>query len=155
MNPTLPAHLVQWLAASSIPDIAEITDTFELFDDWEDRYRYVIELGKGLGQFEAEQRSDLYLVRGCQSQVWLQTWVDVDAATLTIAIDSDAHIVRGLAAILIASLSGQPLGQIQIADPESLFASLGLLGHLSPSRGNGLKAMIERIKSAAAAQESG
>ncbi|MFK7915770.1 MAG: SufE family protein [Pseudomonadales bacterium] len=151
MKHTASDPLQQWLAATVIPDLAEISDTFELFDDWEDRYRYVIELGKGVAHFAAPERSEQNLVRGCQSQVWLQTHVDPATQQLTIAIDSDAHIVRGLAAILIASLSHRSTADIQAEDPEQLFESLGLLGHLSPSRGNGLRAMIARIQGAAAA----
>lgn len=146
MNQATPDHLSRWQAATAIPDLEEIADTFELFDDWEDRYRYVIELGKGVAHFEPMERNEQKLVRGCQSQVWLQTYLDPTSHRLTIAIDSDAHIVRGLAAILIASLSGLTASEIQAAEPEKLFESLGLLGHLSPSRGNGLRAMIARIQ---------
>lgn len=141
--------LAQWHSDSTLPDLAEIVETFELIDDWEERYRYVIELGKGLAHFDDSERSDENLVRGCQSQVWLQTALLPGTDQLTLAIDSDAHIVRGLAAILVASLQGQTLEQVRQADPEAQFERLGLLGHLSPSRGNGLRAMIARIQQSA------
>lgn len=141
----------QWRADSTLPGWQEICDTFELFDDWEDRYRYVIELGKGLAALPDAWRSEETLVRGCQSQVWLLTAYAPEAQRLRIAIDSDAHIVRGLAAILIASMEDLAPAELAVADPEIQFEQLGLLGHLSPSRGNGLRAMIARLRAAAQA----
>ncbi|MGI9326508.1 MAG: SufE family protein [Pseudomonadales bacterium] len=138
-------------ARSKLPSIAEIEETFGFFDDWEDRYRYVIDLGKDLAPLLPGDRNDASLVKGCQSQVWLQTAYDPNEDRFYLAIDSDAHIVRGLAAILIAALSGRSPNEIKQTDPEALFEALDLLGHLSPSRGNGLKAMIAKIQQLAAA----
>ncbi len=131
---------------SKLPSIEEIEETFGFFDDWEDRYRYVIDLGKDLAPLPPGARNDASLVKGCQSQVWLQTAYDRFNDRFYIAIDSDAHIVRGLAAILIAALSGNSPEQIRQTNPEALFEALDLLGHLSPSRGNGLKSMIAKIQ---------
>lgn len=131
--------------------LAEIRETFSFFDDWEDRYRYVIELGQQLPELPEASRSDNNLVRGCQSQVWLlvdEHEVNGDKR-LTLAIDSDAFIVKGLASILLAALSERTPEDVLAQDPLALFDELGLLNHLSPSRGNGLRAMIERIRAEA------
>lgn len=133
------------------PTLAEIRETFSFFDDWEDRYRYVIELGQQLPELPEASRTDSNLVRGCQSQVWLV--VDEhpvgDSNRLQLAIDSDAFIVKGLASILLAALNERTPEDVLTQDPLALFDELGLLNHLSPSRGNGLRAMIERIRAEA------
>lgn len=137
-------------------DIAELVDEFSLLEDWEDRYRHVIALGEALEPLPADARTEASRVRGCVSQVWL---VAIDDPTrsprrLRFLADSDAHIVRGLAAILLRMYSGRTPDEILSIDAEQLFAQLGLDSHLSPQRSNGLRAMVERIRAlAASAQE--
>lgn len=132
-----------------VPALDEIRDAFAFFDTWEDKYRFVIDLGKALPQLPAEARTDAHLVRGCQSQVWLTTRFDPATGTLHLALDSDAHIVRGLIAIVLAAYDGRTPDQILAFDIEGLFDELALLPHLSASRGNGLRAMVQRIREAA------
>ncbi|AXS39931.1 SufE family protein [Breoghania sp. L-A4] len=134
--------------------IDEIIDNFEFLDDWEDRYRYVIELGKDLPELPENLRTDANKVRGCVSQVWLATRVEPQAgapARLTFEGDSDAHIVRGLVAILLALYDGCDAREILQADAEALFQRLGLRDHLTPQRSNGLSAMIQRVRADAEA----
>lgn len=129
--------------------IDEIIDNFSLLDAWDDRYRYVIELGRGLEPLPEAERTDANKVQGCASQVWLATHrkPDGDAGpTLTFIGDSDAHIVRGLIAILLALYSGKPAREILAADAVELFNQLGLREHLTPQRSNGFRSMVERIK---------
>ena len=129
-------------------DIKEIIDDFGFLDDWEDRYRYVIELGKSLEPLSDDERSDSNKVRGCASQVWLVRKVgDGDDPVLTFRGDSDAHIVRGLIAILLALYSGKTASRIRSIDAESEFAKIGLRDHLTAQRSNGLSSMISRIQS--------
>jgi cysteine desulfuration protein SufE len=130
--------------------IDEIIDNFAVLDDWDDRYRYVIELGRELTPLPDTARTDANKVQGCASQVWLATSVQPNGAAgpvLTFAGDSDAHIVRGLIAILFAFYSGKPARDIVEADAIALFNRLGLREHLTPQRSNGFKSMVERIKS--------
>ncbi len=130
--------------------IDEITDNFALLDDWDDRYRYVIELGRELEPLPETARNDRNKVQGCASQVWLATKVDPDGKTgpvLEFAGDSDAHIVRGLIAILLALYSRRPARDILSTDALAVFERLGLGQHLSPQRSNGFRSMVERIKS--------
>jgi cysteine desulfuration protein SufE len=133
----------------SLPSIAEIEENFELLDEWEDRYRYVIELGKELAPLSEAEHSPDNKVRGCASQVWLVSEVQPGGAEgphVQFRGDSDAHIVRGLIAILLAQYSGRPAGEITGFDPEPLFGRLGLRDHLTPQRSNGLASMVERIR---------
>jgi cysteine desulfuration protein SufE len=130
--------------------IDEIIDNFAVLDDWDDRYRYVIELGRELAPLPDAARNDANKVQGCASQVWLSTKVKPNGAAgpvLTFEGDSDAHIVRGLIAILFAYYSGKPARDILDADAIALFNRLGLREHLTPQRSNGFKSMVERIKS--------
>jgi cysteine desulfuration protein SufE len=129
----------------------EIRDAFRFFDDWEDKYRFVIDLGKSLRELPRDRRTDASLVRGCQSQVWLHTRLDSRTGRLHLELDSDAHIVRGLIAIVLAAYDDRTPAEILEFDIEGLFAELALLSHLSPSRGNGLRAMVARIRDVAAA----
>lgn len=127
----------------------EIIDNFSLLEEWDDRYRYVIELGRGLDPLPARDRSEANKVQGCASQVWLATSVRPDGQrgpVLTFAGDSDAHIVRGLIAILFAFYSGKSAREIVERDAIALFNKLGLREHLTPQRSNGFKSMVERIK---------
>jgi cysteine desulfuration protein SufE len=134
--------------------IDEIIENFELLDEWDDRYRYVIELGRTLPPLADEAHTEANKVRGCASQVWLVSHVKPDGTagpTLSFEGDSDAHIVRGLIAILFALYSGKPAKAILDTDPEALFEKLGLRENLTPQRSNGLRAMIERIRAEAKA----
>ena len=139
--------------------IEEIRANFELLDDWEDRYRYVIELGRALPPLEDSLRTDANKVRGCASQVWLVSHLQPDTKggppRIRFEGDSDAHIVRGLIAILLAALDGLTAAQIEAIDLSSIFAGLGLKDHLTPQRSNGLAAMIERVRRDAHAIMSG
>ncbi len=129
--------------------IDEIIDNFSVLDDWDDRYRYVIELGRELEPLPEAARTDANKVQGCASQVWLATSVKPNGAAgpvLTFAGDSDAHIVRGLIAILFAFYSGKSARDIVENDAVALFNKLGLREHLTPQRSNGFKSMVERIK---------
>jgi cysteine desulfuration protein SufE len=133
---------------TSSPDIDEIIDNFSMLDDWDDRYRYVIELGRSLSPLPEVHRTDANKVQGCASQVWLATTVfrGDDGPKLRFSGDSDAHIVRGLVAILLALVSDKPTSEILAADPIALFERLGLREHLTPQRSNGFHSMVERIR---------
>jgi cysteine desulfuration protein SufE len=135
-------------------DIAEITDNFSLLDEWDDRYRYLIELGRELPPLAAEAHNEANKVRGCASQVWLDTSVRPNGAggpVLSFVGDSDAHIVRGLIAILFAMYSGRGAKDILATDAVALFEKMGLREHLTPQRSNGFRSMVERIHSDARA----
>jgi cysteine desulfuration protein SufE len=133
--------------------IDDIVDNFSVLDEWDDRYRYVIELGRTLAPLPDAARNDQNKVQGCASQVWLDTRVEPGAAgpALSFVGDSDAHIVRGLIAILLALYSGKPARDILATDAVALFDKLGLREHLTPQRSNGFRSMVERIKSDARA----
>ena len=129
--------------------IEEIVDNFSLLEEWDDRYRYVIELGRALPPLPEAERTDANKVQGCASQVWLGTHVERDGAAgpiLTFDGDSDAHIVRGLIAILFTIYSGKPARDIVSTDAVAVFEQLGLREHLTPQRSNGFRSMVERIK---------
>ena len=130
-------------------DLNEIVDNFELLDDWDDRYRYLIELGRELEPLDDAAHNDVNKVRGCASQVWVETTVHPGSGepTLTLKGDSDAHIVRGLVTLVFALYSGKTSGEIIATDAQPLFEKLGLSAHLTPQRSNGVRAMVERIKS--------
>lgn len=132
--------------------IAEIEDNFALLDQWDDRYRYVIELGKTLPPLPEADHVEANKVQGCASQVWLVTHKKPDGTAgpvLTFEGDSDAHIVRGLVAILFALYTGKPAKEILDTDASALFERLGLRENLTPQRSNGLRSMIERIRAEA------
>jgi cysteine desulfuration protein SufE len=128
--------------------IDEIIDNFSVLDDWEDRYRYLIELGRGLAPLGEAERTPATKVRGCASQVWLisKTEGEGPETILTFRGDSDAHIVRGLIAVLFALYSGKPASRILAIDEKAIFSQLGLNSHLTPQRSNGLASMVARIK---------
>ena len=129
--------------------IDEITENFELLDEWDDRYRYVIELGRTLAPLPEEAHTESNKVRGCASQVWLLTHVKPNGGAgpaLSFEGDSDAHIVRGLIAILFALYSGKPAQKILQTDALAAFDRLGLRENLTPQRSNGLRSMVERIR---------
>jgi cysteine desulfuration protein SufE len=123
----------------------ELGDEFEVLGDWNERYRHVIDLGRDLESLSDAERSDANKVRGCASQVWLVSESTPDGA-LRFRGDSDAHIVRGLIAILMRLYSGRTPAQIVALDAKAAFESLGLIGALSQQRSNGLFSMVERIR---------
>jgi cysteine desulfuration protein SufE len=137
-----------------MPDIEEIIDNFAVLDDWDDRYRYLIELGRELPPLPEAAHNDANKVRGCASQVWLETTVRRDGVAepaLMFQGDSDAHIVRGLIAVLFAVFSGKPAKSILATDALALFERMGLREHLTPQRSNGFRSMVERIRADARA----
>ena len=131
--------------------IDDIRADFALLDDWEDRYRYVIELGRGLPAFPEELRTEANKVRGCASQVWLATEPERSADSpkadrMAMQGTSDALIVQGLIAVLFAIYDGKTLDEIVRTDAQSIFAELGLSEHLTQQRSNGLASMVKRIR---------
>lgn len=134
--------------SADIPPIDDIIDNFALLDEWDDRYRYVIELGRSMNPLPETDRTEANKVQGCASQVWLATAVSFDDGQPVLAFrgDSDAHIVRGLVAILLATVSGKQAAEILATDPVALFDRLGLREHLTPQRSNGFRSMVERIR---------
>jgi len=132
---------------SQIASIEDIQDAFEFLEDWDDRYDYLIDLGKKLPALTAEEMVEDNLVRGCQSKVWLKASVSGDEPpVITLRADSDAFIVKGLVAILLSFYSGRKADEILKDDPLPLLAKLGFEEHLSPTRKNGLKAMVNRVQ---------
>lgn len=127
----------------------DIIETLSFFDDWEDRYKYIIDLGRELPPLDAAQRTDEHLVRGCQSQVWLVSQQRDDR--LFFDADSDAFIVKGLLAVVLAAYNGKRAADIRDFDIEQYFEQLNLIKHLSVTRGNGLRAMVQRIQATAVA----
>jgi cysteine desulfuration protein SufE len=141
-------------AAAEAMTIDEIIDNFALLDEWDDRYRYVIELGRALAPLDERDRNQANKVQGCASQVWLATTTRPNGQggpVLSFAGDSDAHIVRGLIAILFAVYSDKHARDILATDAVELFNRLGLREHLTPQRSNGFRSMVDRIKSDAQA----
>lgn len=126
-------------------ELQDLAAEFELLGDWEERYRYVIDLGRDLALLTDAERSEGNKVRGCASQVWLVTEPQADG-TLKFRGDSDAHIVRGLIAILLRLYSGHPAAEITAFDAKAAFDKLGLSGALSAQRSNGLASMVGRIR---------
>lgn len=126
-------------------DLEELSQEFDLLDDWEERYRYVIDLGRELAPLTDAERNDANKVRGCASQVWLVTEPQADG-TVVFRGDSDAHIVRGLIAVLLRLFSGKQAKDILACDAKAAFDKLGLSGHLSAQRSNGLASMVGRVR---------
>ncbi|RMF12027.1 MAG: SufE family protein [Candidatus Dadabacteria bacterium] len=127
--------------------VEELVENFELFDDWEDRYGYLIDLGRQLPPYPDELRDDAHKVRGCISQVWLATEkTDDDPPKLIFRADSDAAIVKGLVAVLLVIFSNRTPQEILDTKLEPIFERLNLEQHISPNRRNGFRAMIERIR---------
>jgi cysteine desulfuration protein SufE len=130
--------------------IDDIIADFDFLDDWEDRYRYVIDLGHDLKPYPESARDAAHKVRGCVSQVWLKSTLNGDAdPVIEFVGDSDAHIVRGLVAIMMVLYSGKKASEILAVNPEAILKKLGLDEHLTPQRSNGLRAMIGRIRTEA------
>ena len=129
--------------------IEELIENFSFFDDWTDRYRYLIDLGRKLPDLDEAHKTEANKVRGCQSQVWMvMTW-DPTASTLSFEADSDSAIVKGLVAILKTLYSGQRPEAVMATDIDAVFREIGLDNHLSPNRRNGFYAMVNLIKAAA------
>jgi cysteine desulfuration protein SufE len=133
------------MSASITDDLNDLAAEFDLMDDWEERYRYIIDLGRALAPLADSERSDANKVRGCASQVWLISEPG-PGDTLVFRGDSDAHIVRGLVAILMRLYSGRTAQEILAFDANGAFKQLGLAGALSAQRSNGLNSMVERIR---------
>ena len=131
-----------------LPPVDEIVANFELLDEWEERYRYLIELGRMLPPLPSEAHNNSNKVQGCASQVWLERRVETTRPEpiLHWRGDSDAHIVRGLIALLLALYSGKPASEVLATDAIGLFQSLGLSEHLTPQRSNGVRSIVERIR---------
>ncbi|MBS52813.1 MAG: Fe-S cluster assembly protein SufE [Oceanospirillaceae bacterium] len=126
----------------------DILDTLGFFDDWEERYKYIIDLGKQLPAMDDSKKTEDYLLRGCQSQVWIDN--EVRDGKILLEADSDAHIVRGLLGVVLAAYNHKTPADIIAFDIDGYFTQIDLIKHLSPTRGNGLRAMVERIKNIAA-----
>ena len=131
-----------------MPSLDTILEDFSYLDDWDDRYRYLIELGRDLEPLPEALHNEANRVKGCASQVWLDTRSGMrdGRAVLTFVGDSDAHIVKGLIALTLALYSGRGADEILATDAGDLFRRLGLSEHLTPQRSNGVRAMVERIK---------
>jgi cysteine desulfuration protein SufE len=130
-----------------LPSTDEILEDIEFFDDWEERYKYIIDLGKALTPLEKDLQTDERLVKGCQSNVWVDVRSEGDK--LVFVVDSDAVIVRGLLAVVMAAFDRKTPAQILDFDIDDYFAQLDLESHLSPTRGNGLRAIVGKIKAIA------
>ena len=129
------------------PNLQTILDDFEILEDWEDRYKYLIELGDGLEPVSEEEKNQKTKVQGCVSQVWIVTHQDgSEDPVLTFRGDSDAHIVRGLIAVVLALFSGKKASEISQINESETLDKLDLSEHITPQRSNGLRSMIERIK---------
>jgi len=122
----------------------DIAENLGFFDSWEDRYRYIIDLGRELPEMSEDLRSEERLVRGCQSQVWID--VREEEQRLQLTVDSDAFIVKGLLAVVLAAFNNKSPSDALAFDINAYFEELGLMRHLSPTRGNGLQAMVARIR---------
>lgn len=124
--------------------INELVENFELLEDWEDRYRYIIDLGSNLTPLDEKFKTEEWKVKGCQSQVWLVP--EIKGGLIGFQGDSDAIIVKGLIAIVLAIFNGKTAQEISTLEIDDVFSQLGLAEHLSPSRRNGLFSMVEKIK---------
>ena len=127
----------------------DLIETLSFFDDWEDRYKYIIDLGRELPPMPDVLHTEDRLIRGCQSKVWINT--EGDSNCLQFAMDSDAFIVKGLIAIVLAAYNQQSAEHVLNFDIDQYFQQLDLMQHLTPTRGNGLRAMVTRIKDEASA----
>lgn len=135
-----------------LPSTDDIVEDLSFFDDWEDRYKYIIDLGRALPPMDPALQTPERLVKGCQSNVWIE--VDSRDGRLYFTVDSDAHIVRGLLVLVIAAYQGRTPGEILDFDIDHYFSQLDLERHLSPTRGNGLRAMVARVNAIARAAQA-
>lgn len=131
-------------------DIEDLKEAFSLMDDWEDRYRFLIELGEQLPPMPSELKTEASEVRGCTSQVWM-VLLPNDSNTVDFLADSDAQIVRGLIGILLAVYRGRQMQEVQNIDIDGIFEELGLSSHISPNRRSGFFSMVERLKTLSSA----
>lgn len=137
------------MSTSSIQDeVEDLVEEFDLLDDWEQRYKYLIDMGKALTPLDPSEKNDITKVKGCVSQVWLVHEPDGDEHVFR--AESDAHIVKGLAALLVRLYSGRTGKDILSIDAREVLQRIGLAEHLSPQRSNGLASMIKRIQAVAA-----
>ena len=127
--------------------LEDLIENFALFEDWEERYRYLIDLGRSLPEMDEALKTEATLVRGCTSRVWIKE--DIKDGVQYFTADSDAHIVRGLIAVLLAAFQKKTAEEIQNSNIEKSFQDIGLADHLSPNRRNGFFAMVEKIKTIA------
>ena len=125
----------------------DILDTLSFFDGWEERYKYIIDLGKEIPAMDDSLKVDDHLIRGCQSQVWI--YHSTDGGKMHFDADSDAFIVKGLLGVVLAAYNNKTPSEVVAFDIEAYFDSLGLIKHLSPTRGSGLKAMVAKIQDVA------
>jgi cysteine desulfuration protein SufE len=132
----------------SIPKLEDLQENFALFDDWEDRYRYLIDLGKHLPVMDEALKTEQTIVKGCISRVWMVCETG-DGGAIHFTADSDAHIVRGLIALVLVAYQDKTPAQIGEIDIEATFKEIGLDQHLSPNRRNGFFAMVERVRALA------
>ncbi|MCB2112967.1 MAG: SufE family protein [Parvularculaceae bacterium] len=132
-------------------DFDDILADFEFLDDWDDRYKYLIDLGRALDPYPENRRDDAHKVKGCASQLWLDA--ELKDGRLAMRGDSDAHIVKGLVALMIALYSGKSPGEILAIDAQKALAPLDLTAHLTPQRSNGVASMIARIRAVADASD--
>jgi cysteine desulfuration protein SufE len=128
----------------------DIIETLAFFDNWEDRYKYIIDLGRDLPEMPADLHTEERKIRGCQSQVWIDT--QLEQGRLQLSVDSDAFIVKGLLGVVLAAYNNKTPQAVVDFDIDGYFEQLDLLSHLSPSRGNGLRAMVARIRQIAVAE---
>jgi cysteine desulfuration protein SufE len=128
------------------PDLEEMIENFSLFDDWEERYKYLIDLGKSLPPMGEELKNDQTLVKGCTSQVWIICETETSTGQYLFTADSDAHIVKGLIAVLLSAYQRKTAAEIGAVDIDAAFKEIGLDQHLSPNRRNGFFAMVERVR---------
>lgn len=131
-----------------MPGFDDIVADFAFLDDWDDRYKYLIDLGRALAPFPEGSRDEAHKVRGCASQVWLEA--RLENGRIALRGDSDAHIVKGLVAVLLSLYSGRTPADVLAVDPQAALAPLDLAAHLTPQRSNGLASMISRIRAIAA-----
>lgn len=130
---------------NNLPTLEELTENFTLFDDWEERYKYLIDLGKMLSPMSESLKTEETLVKGCTSRVWMICEIG-EGARYHFTADSDAYIVRGLITVLLSAYQGKTAEQIQNVNIEAAFKEIGLDQHLSPNRRNGFFAMVERVR---------
>lgn len=136
----------------SLPSTEEILEDIAFFDDWEERYKYIIDLGKSLAAMPEALHTPERMVKGCQSNVWIE--VESEGGRLRFLVDSDAVIVRGLLAVVMAAYHDKTAAEILAFDIDGYFQTLDLERHLSPTRGNGLRAIVGRIRNIASAVET-
>ncbi|TVS14177.1 MAG: SufE family protein [Gammaproteobacteria bacterium] len=132
-------------------DAEEVAESLEFFDDWEDRYRYIIDLGKELPGLPDDLKTEDRFIHGCQSQVWVDHRREPHSGRLQFVVDSDALIVRGLAGIVLSALNDRTPDEIAAFDVDAFFDRIDLMRHISPTRGNGLRAMVQKIRDLAQA----